>query len=82
MVERPTLKSSASGAVGAEVGELDQVPGLVGGQLRLLAFEVSLGAGDSHAFAGPHPDQVGLKLGDHGEDVEQQPTYGVGGVMD
>ena len=70
------------GAVGADVGEFDQVPGLVGGQLRLLAPEVALGPGDGHAFACPHPDQVGLELGDHREDVEQQPADRVGGVVD
>jgi len=69
------------GAVGAEVGELDQMPGLIHRQLRLLAFDAAFGAGNGHAFAGPHSDQVCFKLGDDGEHVEQQPAYGVGRVV-
>lgn len=42
----------------------------------------ALGPGDGHPFAGAHADQVGLKLGDHAEHVEQQPPDGVGGVAD
>jgi len=42
----------------------------------------ALGCGDVHPLTGPHRDQVGFELGDHREDVEQQPAYGVVGVME
>jgi hypothetical protein len=68
--------------VGAEVVQLEQVFGLVRLQLRLLAAQPAVGFGDLHPLSGPHPDQVGFELGDHGEHVEQQPAYRVGGVVD
>jgi alpha-beta hydrolase superfamily lysophospholipase len=46
------------------------------------ALQPALRLRDLHAFDGAQPDQVGLELGHHGEDVEQQPSDGVGGVID
>ena len=68
-------------AVGAGVAELEQVPGLVDGQLRLLPAQASLGLGDLHALPGPHPDQVRLELRDHRQHVEQQPTDWIGRIV-
>jgi hypothetical protein len=36
----------------------------------LLAAELAVLAGDGHALAGARADQVGLELGDHGEDLQ------------
>jgi hypothetical protein len=36
---------------------------------------------DRHPFAGAHPDQIGLKLGHHSQDVEQEPAYGASRVV-
>ncbi len=46
----------------------------------LLAAQSALGLGDLHALAGAEPGQVGLELGNHGQDVEQKPPDGIGGV--
>jgi hypothetical protein len=48
----------------------------------LFAAEPAFGLGDLHAFAGAGTDEVGFEFGDHGQDVEQQPADGIGGVMD
>jgi len=56
--------------------------GLVRLQLRLLAAQPAVGFGDLHPLPGPHPDQVGFELGNHGEHVEQQPADRIGGVVD
>jgi D-serine deaminase-like pyridoxal phosphate-dependent protein len=68
--------------VGAEVVQLEQMLGLVRLQLPLLAAQPAVGFGDLHPLPGPHPDQVGFELGDHGEHVEQQPAHRIGGVVD
>ena len=52
------------------------------GELGLFAAQPALGLGDLHAFAGAGADEVGFEFGDHGQDVEQQPADGVGGVVD
>lgn len=52
----------------------DEVRFLLGADLGLLAAQAAFGLGDLHAFAGAHPDQIGLELGDHRQDVEQQPA--------
>lgn len=52
------------------------------GELGLLSAQLSLGFGDSRPFTGSCPDQVCLELGNHGQDMEQEFPYGVGGVMD
>lgn len=50
-------------------------------QLRPLAAKAAFGLGDLHALAGPGADEVGLKLSDHRQDVEEEPADGVGRVV-
>ena len=38
--------------------------------------------GDSHPFKGSWSDQVCLEFGNHGQNIEQEPAHGIGGVMD
>ena len=70
------------GAVLAAVHQGDEVSFLTAVELGLLATQPALGLGDLHALAGAEPDQVGLELGDHGKDIEQQSADRVGGVID
>ena len=49
-------------------------------QLRLLAFQLRFGAGGGHVFLRAHPDQVGLELGESGEDIEEHLAHWVGVV--
>ena len=82
MVERPTLKSSASSSVVlADACQGDQVCFLAGRELGLLASEPVFGLRDGHAFAGPSTDQVGLELGHHRQNIEKQPADGIGRVV-
>jgi hypothetical protein len=53
-----------------------------GGELGRLAAQFAAGAGDGHAFAGAHPQQVDLELGEGGQDVEEHRAHGVGGVVE
>ena len=55
---------------------------LGGGELGLLAAELALVLGDLHAFAGAGADEIGFEFGDHGQDVEEEFSDGVGGVVD
>ena len=48
----------------------------------MLAPELTLGAGGSHALAGTHADEVGLELGKGGQDVEEHLAHGVGRIVD
>jgi hypothetical protein len=50
-------------------------------ELGLFPPQAALCLSDLHALAGAQLDQVGLELGNHGEDVEQQPADRVGGVI-
>lgn len=52
------------------------------GELGLLSAESAFGFRDLHAFPGSGADQVGFELGNHGEDIEQEPSDGVVGVVD
>jgi hypothetical protein len=61
--------------------ELDQVRLLDGAELGLLAAQTTLGLGDLHPLARAQPDQVGLELSDHRQDVEQQPPDRIGRVV-
>src|SRR4051794_40786469 len=65
------------GAVGAEGGQLEQMPGLVGGQLRSLALEMAFRSGDRHSFTCPHPDQVGLDYLDNPDRARSGPGCSV-----
>ncbi len=40
-------------------------------EFGLLAPEVPLCFRDLHPFASPQPNEIGLELGNHGEDVEE-----------
>lgn len=51
-------------------------------EFGLFAAEPSFGLGDFHALASAKAREVGLEFSDHREDVEQQSTDGVGGVVD
>jgi hypothetical protein len=46
-----------------------------------LAWQLSLGFGDLHPFSGGQPDQIGLELRNHREHVGQEPSDGIGGVV-
>ena len=54
--------------------ELEDVDALAGAGLGLFAFELAVGAGDRHPFAGAHPQQVDFELGEGGEDIEDPPA--------
>jgi len=71
-----------AGGVGAGAVQLHEVLLLRGGELGLAAAELASGLGDRHAFPGAGTDEVGLELGHHAQDVEQQPADRVGGVVD
>ena len=49
---------------------------------RLAALEAALRAGDCHAFACPHAEEVDFDFGEGGEDVEEHLAHRVGGVVD
>jgi len=68
--------------VGAGAVQLHEVLLLRRRQLGLAASELAGGLRDGHALTRAGPDEIGLKLSDHAEDVEQEPTDGVGGVVD
>ena len=55
---------------------------LPGGQFRLFTAQLALRAGDGHALAGAHPQQVDLELGEGGQDVEEHLAHRVGRVVD
>jgi hypothetical protein len=60
--------------------QLHQVRLAGGRQLGRLALQLSLGPRDSHAFAGAHPEQVDLELGEDGQHLEEHLAHRVGGV--
>ena len=64
-------------AVVASVVHAPQLACLSGGEFRLLATELALGAGDSHPLAGAHADQVTLEFSEGGEDVEEHLPHGI-----
>jgi hypothetical protein len=74
--------SEFGGAVLAGIVESDEVGFLAGVELGLFAAQAALGLGDLHPLACAQANQVGLKLGDHGKDVEQQPPDRISRVMD
>jgi len=61
--------------------QLEEVLGLVWFQLRLLTSQPALGFGDLHPFSRAQADQIGLELRNHREHVEQEPSDGIGGVV-
>ena len=52
------------------------------GQLGLLAAQFPSGAGDGHALADAHADEIGLELGEGGEDIEEQLSNGIARVVE
>ena len=59
-----------------------EFPLLSVGQFGLLAAQFPLGAGDGHALAGAHADEIGLELGEGGEDIEEQLSHGIVWVVE
>jgi hypothetical protein len=51
-------------------------------EFGLLAPEVPLGFGDLDSFASPQPNEIRLEFGNHGQDVEEEPSDGIGGIED
>jgi hypothetical protein len=49
--------------------EFEQDRALGGAELWCFAFESAFGAGDRHSFAGAHPQQVDLELGERRKDM-------------
>ncbi|OII34062.1 hypothetical protein BIV02_08245 [Curtobacterium sp. MMLR14_014] len=62
--------------------DLEKVALLRGAEFGLPAAEVAFRFRDLHAFARSRADEVGLELGHHREDVEQQAADGVVRVVD
>ncbi len=59
-----------------------EFPLLTVGQFGLLAAQFSFGAGDGHALAGAHADEIGLELGEGCEDVEEHLAQGIVRVVE
>ncbi len=59
-----------------------EFPLLFVGQLGLLAAQFSPGASDGHALAGARADEIGLELGECGEDVEEHLSHRVARVVE
>jgi len=57
--------------------EIEEMRRLTTRQLWLLAFQSPLRLGDSHSLTGAGTDEVGLKLSNHGQHVQQQLTDGI-----
>ncbi|AOX66225.1 hypothetical protein BJK06_11070 [Curtobacterium sp. BH-2-1-1] len=68
--------------VRASFVDLEEVALLRGAEFGLPAAEVAFRFRDLHSFARSGADEVGLELGHHREDVEQQPANGVVRVVD
>ena len=51
-------------------------------QFGLLAAQFPLGAGDGHALAGAHADEIGFELGEGGEDIEEHLSHGIARVVE
>ena len=52
-----------------------EFPLLSVGQFGLLAAQFPSGAGDGHALAGTHSDEIGFELGEGGEDIEEHLSH-------
>ena len=50
--------------------------------LSCLPRNFPLGAGDAHALAGSHPDEIGFELGEGGEDIEEHLSHGIARVVE
>ena len=59
-----------------------EFPLLSVGQFGPLAAQFPPGAGDGHALAGAHADEIGFELGEGGEDIEEQLAHGIARVVE
>ena len=59
-----------------------EFPLLSVGQFGLLAAQFPPGAGDGHALAGAHADEIGFELGEGGEDIEEQLSHRIARVVE
>ena len=59
-----------------------EFPLLSVGQFGLLAELFPFGAGDGHALAGAHADEIGFELGEGGGDVEEHLSHGIARVVE
>ena len=59
-----------------------EFPLLSVGQFGLLAAQFPFVAGDGHALAGTHADEIGFELGEGGEDIEEQLSHGIARVVE
>ena len=59
-----------------------EFPLLSVGQFGLLAAQFPPGAGDGHALAGAHADEIGFELGEGGEDIEEHLSHGIARVVE
>jgi hypothetical protein len=77
----PRPLGEVEGGVFAGAPQVHELCSLPAVELGLLTPQASLGLGDGHPFARARPGQVRLELGDHREDVEQEPADRVGRVV-
>ena len=59
-----------------------EFPPLSVGQFGLYAEQFPPGAGDGHALAGAHADEIGFELGEDGEDIEEHLSHGIVRVVE
>ena len=59
-----------------------EFPLLSVGQFGLLAAQFPPGAGDGHALAGAHADEIGFELGEGGEDIEEHLSHRIARVVE
>ncbi len=59
-----------------------EFPLLSVGQFGLLTAQFPPGAGDGHALAGAHADEISFELGEGGEDIEEQLSHGIARVVE
>ena len=59
-----------------------EFPLLTIGQFGLLAAQFPLGTGDGHALAGAQAAEIGLELGEGGEDIEEHLAHGIVRVVE
>ena len=52
------------------------------GHFGLLAGQFAPVAGDVHALTGAHTDEIGLELGEGGEDIEEPLSHGIARVVE
>ena len=76
-----SLGEIADGILAGDV-HAAEFPLLSVGQFGLLAAQFPLGAGDGHALAGAHADEIGFELGEGGEDIEEHLAHGIVRVVE